>query len=403
MNFKNVIFSAITVVLFLASCDGMKTELDVDLAAFPPKLCVTAILDGASGTFSIVLTEGRALADYKKPRPDGQKIVVNGEIRLYEDDILILSEVGEFDMTSSKRQPYFDPDTRQTIYPDRGGYRFEAPVASKPGSVYRLTVKSDKHETATAVSRMPPSPDVSASVNLSESVSLNGIKMFRSLQGWTSGGSSGHAQHFFPTTLQWGERPAGRNFYALEMHEERTLIEGTPRPWQQTGRFSRGVYVSSLSKLQDNPEIEIFDTQDIGMDMSSGNYEGYHFPILLMSDMGFASDDASLVVLLHSHIIPPPMSQSDESVETSGENNPFENFERAVIHCSWTLRVRHITEATFRYYRSLALQSAGMDFFTEPANIIGNIENGYGGFIVFSAADIGAWEYEKVENYWMGY
>ena len=54
------------VASFLSGCN-MKTELDVDTAAFPPKLCVTATLEGGSngrGAFSIVLSEGRSLADY---------------------------------------------------------------------------------------------------------------------------------------------------------------------------------------------------------------------------------------------------------------------------------------------------------------------------------------------------
>jgi hypothetical protein len=40
-----------------------------------------------------------------------------------------------------------------------------------------------------------------------------------------------------------------------------------------------------------------------------------------------------------------------------------------------------------KYYRSLALQSTGTGFFTEPVNIIGNIENGYGGFMVHSVRE----------------
>lgn len=385
------IFSIITVALFLVTCDGFKTELDIDIAAFPPKLVVTAILDGTNGTFNIVLSEGRALADYKTFRLDGQKNVVNGEILLYEDGNLIFSEVGEFDMTYSKQEPYYDTNTWQWVYPDRGGYRFEASVATNPGSTYQLVVKTDKYETVTSTSIMPILPDVSATINTDEIVRRNGIIEYRSLQGWSSSGSSGDYD-FWPVSLQWGKRPVGRNYYALEMFEEITLIEGTANQWTNLGKNIVGICVSDLSKLQDNPEIEFFDTIEIGMDPSSTSYSTYKFPILLMSDISFTLDNASLTLY-----------KLTVNTNDLGEYYPPEYYEKTVYHHSLSLRVRHITEATFRYYRSLALQSVGIDFFTEPVKIVGNIENGYGSFVVYSAADIHLLEYESYEyrmKYW---
>ena len=381
---KKKVFNIIAAALFLAACD-MKTEIDVDIAAFPPRLVVTATLDGGSGTFSIILTEGRALADFKTPRPSGQKVVANGEIRLYEDGNLILREAGEFDMTTNNFEPYFCRDTWQFIFPERGGYRFEAPVATNPGSTYRLVVMTDKHETVTSTSTMPPLPVVSVSINTTETIKRGGVKRYSSL-GRGISVSGGGSFEFWAVSLQWGERPAGRNYYALEMHEERTLVEGTPNEWDREGKFYIGIYVPDLSKLQDNPEVEIFDAMEI--DLGGGptiNYDTYWFPILLMSDMAFTSDDASITLLKHT-----PWSGFDfrSSVENSQQNpHPSfpSNFPRFEV--TYTLRVRHITEATFRYYRSLALQSIGLDFFTEPVNIVSNIENGFGVFTVFSAAD----------------
>ena len=394
---KKSVFSIIAVVLLLTACDGMRSEIDVDLAAFPPKLCITAILDGASGTFSIALTEGRALADYKKPRPSGQKVVANGEIRLYEDGKLILQEVGEFDMTKHYGEPYYDWETREIVYPDKGGYRFDAPVATNPGSAYRLVVTTDKHGTATSTSTMPPLPDVSATINRTEIVKRNGIKEFHSLGGGYSSGY-GSDYYFLPVSLQWGARPAGRNYYALEMQEEIRLIEGAPIQRIREGKHNIGVCVGDLSKLQDNPEVEIYEDDDIDLDPSTWFYDTYKFPILLMSDMAFTNDDASLTLFLQDryylHYIQNFIGDDSE------EHIPpqYEYFPTKYQH-KFTLRVRHITEATFRYYRSLALQSIGIDFFSEPINIIGNIENGYGGFMVFSAVDFPLLEFEHVSYY----
>ena len=369
--------------VFLAACDGMKTELDIDSIAFPPKLCVTAILDGASGTFSIVLTEGRALADYKTPQIPEEKIIRNGEIRLYEDDRLILSEAGEFDLALDNDVVISDHYGTGSMWFQ--GHHFEAGgITTNPGSAYRLEVEVDGYKTVTSTSAMPTLPDVSATIDTSVIVKKNSYKEYYSLAGWSYSGGSGGDINFWPVSLQWGGRASGRNYYALEMHEEKTLIEGVPNEWNREGRFNIGICVSDLSKLQDNPEVEIFENQEIDMDASSMNAGMYRFPILLMSDMGFTDNNASLTLY-------------KERVYTidQGQYHPPEN-KRVVYHRKLTLRVRHITEATFRYYRSLAMQSVGMDFFTEPVNIVGNIENGYGGFTVFHAVDIPLFECKTI-------
>jgi len=385
---KKKIIIIIIFALFFVACDSFKTELDIDIAAFPPKLVVTAILDGASGTFSIVLTQGNALADFKTSQnPDKQEIIVYGEIHLYEDGNLILSEIGEFDMTTSNQESYFDNTTWEWVYPDRGGYRFEASVDAKPGSTYRLVVKTDKHETVTSTSTMPLLSDVSATINTDEIVRKSGIKELNSLEGMNYLIMSGGDFDFWAVPLQWGNRPAGRNYYALEMFEEKTLLEGTPNQWmRRLGMNNIGIYISDWSKIWDNPEIEIFESFEDGLGTQITYYDTFFFPILLMSDISFTPNNASLTLLKYT-----------ERIKDFGENYPPEYFERIVYHHSLSMRVRHITEATFNYYRSMTMQSAGMGFFTEPVNIIGNIENGYGCFNVFSAADIHLLEYESYE------
>ena len=235
---------------------------------------------------------------------------------------------------------------------------------------------------------MPPLPVVSAILDMENVVKRNGIKEYSSLEGWTGSSWGGNEIDFWTISLQWGERPVGRNYYALEMHEKRTLIEGVPSQWVREGKFNDGIYVSDLSKLQDNPEVEVFEVQEI--DLGGGttiNYDTYRFPILLMSDMAFTPDDASLTLLKRT---------LNNFIGVANRNHIQQNvFPK--FHHTITLRVRHITEATFRYYRSLTLQSIGLDFFTEPVNIISNIENGYGCFTVFSAVDFQLLEYESVD------
>jgi len=239
---------------------------------------------------------------------------------------------------------------------------------------------------------MPILPDISATIDTTLFFKKERVKTYYSLMGWGSSSNSvGRYAGFWPVSLQWGTRPAGRNYYALEMHEEKTLIEGTQNPWNPNtdGKRNLGIFVSELSKLQDNPEVEINETQEINLDPASKNYELYMFQIMLMSDIAFTNDNASLALF-------------KEWVYIRNRNSLL--YPPTVVYKhTVNLRVRHITEATFRYYRSLALQSGGIGFFTEPVNIIGNIENGYGGFMVYSAVDIQLLEYETYEyrgGYW---
>jgi len=363
LKFQFLIFMCtFSMSMLIVCCDGMKTELDINSIAFPPKLCVTAILDGGSGTFSIVITEGRALADYKNPRLPEKEIIRNGEIRLYEDDKPILSEVGVFNLGDI----YDDPNATYSYRPQRG-HRFEAAgIVTHPGKTYRLEVEVNGYKTVTSTSVMPTLSAVSATINTSVIVKKEMIKEYNSLSGWSMSSYSSN-NYYWPISLQWGERPAGRNYYALEMFKDEMVMDNDD--WI-TNRENCEILVGDLSKLQDNPEVVAFEGQEIDIDVSSKNYDLYQFPILLMSDMGFTNDNSSLTLyktLIHFRddgYNPPPYIKSI------------------------TLRVRHITEATFKYYRSLLMQSLGMDFFTEPVNIIGNIENGYGGFMVYSAVDI---------------
>jgi hypothetical protein len=355
---KNTIF-ILAIATFFASCEGMKTDLEIKSVSFPPKLCVTAILDGASDTFSIVITEARALADYKTPLPYKRKIIIpNGEIRLYEDDKLILKQADKFDMST---------DYSGTS----DGYRFETPVTTKPGSVYRLEVgdMDGNYEMLTSTSKMPLPPAVSVNIDTDVWEIKKKIWEYTSLDGWGEWVDEySEMKHYYcPFQLQWGARDAGRNYYALEIFDRVTDTWTS----QCYNVININIYSADLTKLQDNPEVEAYEGMSID---TSDPIELYGFPILLMSDVSFAKDNASLA--LYTQWYP------------NNDDMPIHIPQMERFHHEIILRVRHITEATFQYYRSLVIQSNGMGFFTEPVNIVGNIENGYGSFTVFSATDI---------------
>jgi hypothetical protein len=228
---------------------------------------------------------------------------------------------------------------------------------------------------------------VRATIDTSIVVTKTKARYYPSLYGLPSFWYTDSYIKLWPVTLQWGNREQGRNYYVLEMYERRTTPVGSLIGGFE-GEENCGIIVTDLSKLQDNPEVEFFDAQEIEIEPAEKNYDAYHFPVLLMSDLSFTNDNASLIA--YKTVAFKGFSKD----EIPAGSTPV------IYNYTLTLRVRHITEATFRYYRSLAQQNIGVDFFTEPVNITGNIENGYGGFTVFSAVDLQLLEYQYLYYIW---
>jgi hypothetical protein len=381
----------IITVLF-TSCYEMKTEWDISADAFPPKLCITAILDGANGTFSILISEGRALADYKKPFQPATENKRNGEVRLYEDDRLILTEAGIFDLAHIN-------DDVDYAYGDYGGWKIGhsivvSDIDTHPGSTYRLIVEVEGYKSVSSVSTMPLMPDVSVSIDTTAVITKEAtIKRYTSLAGWFSGIDEGIFS-FWPVTLSWGDRPAGRNYYVLEMYVDVTAIEDNEF-YGLTQRDNCNVIVEDRAKLLDNPEVSILENQGIDLELTTQSHNMFQFPILLMSDAGFTDNNASLTLYKMLEMV----------IEQQPYFPPYfppNNEQRTLSHCVLNLRVRQITEATYKYYHSLTLQlSIGIDYFVEPVNIVGNIENGYGGFTVFSSADFQLVTYDAYYDWYI--
>ena len=359
---KNKLIYVITIALTLCCCE---TELEIDLASFPPKLCVTAILDGEIGNFSITLSEGRALADFKTPQPYSRTIIRNGKISLYENDNLILIEEGVFDMS-------------YTDYNDNMGYKFFAEgITTNPGSTYKLEVEVEGYNKVFSTSVMPLPPVVSATIDTTKVEKKEVVNLYY----WGYWDIDWGDDHFWPVKLYWDELETGRNYYALEMFKERTVISGDPGEWGTEDVLKSGIYSDDITKLQDNPEIERAGG-DLDIINSLSDIGGlYLFDILLMSDISLTPENNSL-----------SLYKSREK-QTEDYWYPEDSYEKIEINNKITLRVRHITNETFKYYRSLRMQDSGVGFFTEPVNIVSNIENGYGCFTVFSATNIELVEY----------
>ncbi len=133
--------------------------------------------------------------------------------------------------------------------------------------------------------------------------------------------------------------------------------------------------------MQDNPDME---AQGILMNLEPVDI--YVFIMMFLSDLNLSKRNGSFPLYVSAHT---PQHYNDLYYK----DNP--NYEKVFFHSELFLRVKHITTATFNYYRSLALQYEGMGFFTEPVNIAGNIEDGYGEFSVFNSVNFKLLEYES--------
>jgi hypothetical protein len=373
------ITSLLLIAVFFASCEGMKTDIEISSSKFPPKLNVTAILDGYDGSFTVILREGRALADYKPPGRPNLPIIKDGRIRLYKDSVLILTEIGTFDLmhdSGSWECEYneWGFSTSCGYVRDREGHRFETIIGSiTVGSVYRLEIEVDGYETVYAESVMPAPPDVSVPnpIDTMRYVTKNRVKSYKSLGGGWGGGSGGD-RNFWHFDLMFGTPPSERNYYAIEMLQE------------MRGYTLSGVYVDDIAKIQGNPEIEIDSNFEIDFVDGAEIVDLYNFDILIMSDIGFTEKETSLTMFKYEETYTTKLTAEEIEEREKLCRCEIEEIQHDIIV---TVRVRQLTQETFFYYRSLAMQDVSIGFFGEPVNIVSNIKNGYGSFIVHNAKE----------------
>ena len=385
--------SRVTILLCLFLFAACESDLKIDTLSFPPKLAISASLDGGSGHFKLLLSEGNALADYAEPQPVDKEIIRNGEIRLFEDDRLILSESGPFDLSFIGAHTVFDENGLGTSVSTRHGFRFEkTDISTRPGSVYRLEIDVDGYTSVTSSMTMPAAPMVSASMDTDVQVRLmltyrrkNGWGLY---QGWDIDPFSWYEMNLWPVSIHLADPdPNTRNYFEMEIQRSQRETNGnTKYNYTITGP---GIGVSDISILQDNPNIEAFEKGNADFNYA----DFYQFFSLMISDNTFSGKSASLTLY----------SEVERKNSYPWDNDPDipipPDLIEVIFHRTTTLYVKSIPTETFKYYRSQMIQSAGIGFYTEPVIIKGNVENGYGFFSVYNSKSITFLEYETVEYF----
>ena len=419
MNKTNKLSQIVIFLLFfLISCDmTMEKELDIGLFNFPPKLSVTAILDGGSGVLDIRLVEGLSLGEHNKVYNNllyveypfgepssspaieiefpniayfGSENIRDGEIRLYEDGVIILSIPGPFDM--SRKLVYettaIDSDTtvsppyfllrRSPAFGDgwkwgKNGYRqIIDGIHTRPGSVYRIEADVKGYPLAVSSAEMPAQPFVSVSMDTSVQVLKKNVMeigtfnyYLDTLGGFTYGK---YPEKYWPFSMDI-KNPDINNYLALDLMKTELSDNGAAEYWW-------GIGASDVSLLlEDNMGNKMMDTKNVDL---------YLFSMLLAKNGENIPDNFYAAVVKNTNY--------PDRNDSLYENNPL--FEKIITRHSLILRVRNIAPAIYRYYRSVSVQYTDDFFSAQPTTVAGNIEDGFGCFAVYNSAHIPLLDWE---------
>jgi len=364
-------FSIFNYLLLLFACDlTFVQEIDIDRLYFPPKLSVTAILNGGgSGVLDIRLMEGLSLADHQRLLYNN---VRNGEIRMFEDGILILSIPGPFDMSTNITR------SGDMWKWGRNGYRWiSGGINTRPGSVYRLEVEVEGYPMAVSASVMPEALAVSASMDTSVQVIRKSVREIETV-GYYLYHFGGFEYEKYPDKY-WPfsvEVDLTGNFLVLDILKQERNDDRNVAYWWGIGASD------VLILLEDGMDNELTENQ---------NADLYLFSMLMTRNFKDAPRNFYAAVA--------ETKNNPNSNDSHFENDP--NFEKITTHHSLTLRVRNITPATYQYYRSLSLQSTSLRrggvFAGQPVTVVGNIDGGYGSFAVYNTVSIQLLEWETFE------
>ena len=384
------IISALLMAFVVIGCDFEK-EIDMPDFDSTHRLAITAILDTDNGSFTLTVLEALPLSFYKDWQPLSRTVIRDGEIRLFEDNNLILQLDGPFDLSSSRQYP--DYPGANDLQPNGYNYK-KTGISAIAGKTYRLEAEIDGYEKITATTVMPDAPIIGeVKTDTTNIVQRNNVATFRSLGNGYS--NSWGDSNFIVTDISLTDNSASPDYYVIQqrIRSEIPIVEDDEHYWHYNQPWFHnpsGVIftgISSMLLVQDNPDYE---SQMGGLFGETETYDLYQFDSFIMSDFTFANGSTNLKLHAgYSDVLGQrtyAAKLSDYDPETDGVELIFSN--------RFDVIIKHISPETYKHYQSLVLQSTGMDFFTEPVNIVSNVENGYGCFSAINSAVI-SMEYER--------
>jgi hypothetical protein len=348
------LFPVFFAVLF-SGCDSMMTYIDVEPANLPPMLAVSATINTDS-SFYISFTEARSIGSYRNWRPEEETIIRKGKIILYDEtgkDTVVYEESEGFDMS---------------LRSDISGYaNMYYYLQFAAGHTYRLTLDIEGYPIATATAVMPESPRIEqATINTYKTLHFNKAYKIEPFNPNTFEVSSIDCN---PLTLRLTDNSLQRDYYMAYLDMNNVY------------NYRAVIAISDRAVIQDNPDIE---ASQMFMDNEA---DAFLFNKMLFSDMSFANTTGTINLLIDKSYL----NQYDDKYPEP----PCDEEYRVLATIS--LCIAHLTENAYAHYRSIALQKAGMGFFSEPVSIVSNIENGYGCFSAINTVQIKIAEYETCD------
>jgi len=350
----------------------------MDVAGMSPKLSVTATLDADSGRFAIYIFAAHPLSEYKDWRSVKDTITAEGEIRLYEDGTKILTVPGPFDLLPLMMKYFYE----------RSGYNyFTTGLPLKTGSTYRLEVEMEGYPMAWATGVMPEAPITNdAKLDTTQRIYYGNAAIPPGYYNFATGSDSDYS---FPFDLIITVNNAKTNNYYYIQQRTYLQIKCDPDDYTLPLGFEFNDYrypigVTDFSIIQNQPEYWTG-----AYEFGDGAYDLYLIDHLMLTNQTFSEKSINLSLFLPSLIY-----------RHTGMNAPIPDYEHEYgVECHVVYRhdllVRHISEETYKNYMNMILQSKDIDFFTEPVNIPGNIQNGYGCFSVSNTKRFNLLNFER--------
>lgn len=339
-------------ILLLLSCEGMVEVIEVDMKKEEPRLIVCASLDSDGGKLIVDITRSCSIGELNEGGCRENPITSNGSIKLYEDGELIFTHTG-----------------KNVITGYNSFYSFWARgISTRAGSTYEIVADIEGYPVASAVAVMPDPPVFYCQTDTSQTIIKSNACYMPELGSKTPENRFDGTEEFMPLHLHIQE--TGESDFYLVCVAPNDTLEGS-KEWIDAGSISNRDVIGTSDRhlLQDNPDM-----------------------IARNNLLDFESD-----VFLFDRIIIPGNIVSETGGQfnfLTGKKYSYFVYQGKTEHKrSAEVKVSRISEGSYDYYKSLALQYAGLGFYAEPAYIPTNVKNGYGYFSVYNTQSMKILDY----------
>lgn len=358
--------SCLLSVLILVGCeDFLKKEIKVDTVDPSPKVVVTSALEDSLFYIYISLSSPLNKSPFESEKVD------KALVQLYEDDELIL-QLTTRDNYPNLGIPNYYPESRNKM-----PFAVRKNIRVAPGKNYELKVSVEGYPP---VSSTVVAPSKVTANRISAPNYSNIIEKSIEQMAYVNSFFSGHCSYFFPVSFNLIDNQQTKDYYMLEAFE----IVNNQLSISDIYMSSQRLLLATTDRalIQDNPDV-VADQW-----LNETEINTFSFEQLIVSDLSFQGQTKTFNLLMSSCLL----NTNKDNCYRLSLYYPESRIMKT--HYSLCVLVRHLNAESYHYYRTFALQRVGLDYFSEPASLISNIEGGYGCFAVCSTTKVLIDEYD---------